>query len=121
VSLSKAHEIGHQENLEKLLIILSAFSPHIAEEIWSFLGNKDLACQQEWPGWDEAKCQDETIEIAVQVNGKLRGKVNISAAASEAEVFALAKNLDNVAKYIAGKKVVKKIYVPGRLLSIVVK
>lgn len=109
------------DNLKKLLIILSCFAPHIAEEIWSELSEKDLICRQSWPLWDDKKTKDETIEIGVQVNGKLRATLSIPADLPEEDVTAKALEQENVKKYIKGKEVIKKIYVPGRLVSIVIK
>lgn len=110
-----------QENLQNFLIIFSTFAPHIAEEIWSFLGLKGLVCQQDWPNWDESKCQDKEIEVVVQINGKVRGKLKVPADAKEDEIFSKAESIDNVAKHIAGREIIKKIYVPGRLISLVIK
>ena len=110
-----------QENLENFLIILSCFAPHLAEEIWSGLGHKDLICRQTWPVWDENKVKDEEKEIAVQVNGKVRAKLVVGLSMSESEVFAKALEADNVQRYVNGKKIVKQLYIPGKLVSIVLK
>ncbi len=103
-------------------ILLSPFAPHVAEEVWEAcaLGDGILA-EQSWPEYDESKCVEETIEIAVQVNGKIKARLNIPVDAAQDDVLALAKADDNVAKAIDGMNIVKEIYVKGRIVNIVVK
>ncbi len=109
-----------KENLEKLLIILSPFAPHLAEELWSRLGRKKSIALAKWPEFDEAKIQTETVEIAVQINGKVRAKISALADISEAEAKALALADEQAQKYLAGQKIQKVIFVPGKLISLVV-
>ena len=103
-------------------ILLSPFAPHVAEEIWEVcrLGGGILA-EQSWPEYDESKCVEETIEIAVQVNGRIKARLNIPVDAQQDEVLALAKADENVAKAVEGMNIVKEIYVKGRIVNIVVK
>ena len=103
-------------------ILLNLFAPHVCEEVWSVqkLG-KGLACQQKWPLYDEAKCADATIEIAVQVNGKVRTRLSVAADITKEQALAAAKTSDRVAEEVAGKNIVKEIYVPGKLVNLVVK
>lgn len=101
--------------------MLAPFVPYIAEEIWSETGHTDSVHVQSWPVYDPQALVKDEIEVVVQVNGKLRGKTTIKSGASQEEVFAAAKAIENVAKFIEGKPLVKEIYVPGRLVNIVVK
>ena len=103
-------------------ILLNPFAPHVTEEIWSTcnLGD-DMVVDQPWPEYDESKCKANEIEIAVQVNGKIKTKLMIPAEAEQAEVIALAKAEENVKKSVEGMNIIKEIYVKGRLVNIVVK
>lgn len=105
----------------KFFIILSPFAPHIAEQLWQELGNDNLICTQEWPSYDKKLAQDEVVTIAVQINGKLRASIEVDMSVSEKEVLALVHSQENIQKYIAGKKIVKQIYIPGKIVNLVVK
>ena len=90
--------------------------------MWSTLGYGEmLAKDGVWPEYDEAKCIDDTVEIAVQINGKIRAKIEIAADASNDEAIAAAKADEKVAQELAGKNIIKEIYVKGRLVNIVAK
>lgn len=103
-------------------ILLNPFAPHVTEEIWSTCNLGDgMIVDQPWPEYDESKCKANEIEIAVQVNGKIKTKLMIPAEAEQAEVIALAKADENVKKSVEGMNVIKEIYVKGRLVNIVVK
>jgi len=106
--------------IESLLQILSPFAPHITEELWQQIGHNDTIHVDHWPIWDDAFMQTDTITIIVQVNGKLRAKLDVAKDISEGEVKQLALNQENVIKFIENKQPTKIIYVPGRLVSIVV-
>ncbi len=80
-----------------------------------------MVCEQEWPSYDEAKCTEDTVEIAVQINGKVRARLRIAANLAKDDVFAAVKADEKVAAEIAGKNIVKEIYVPGKLVNIVAK
>ena len=112
----------NKKELSIFAILLNPFAPHVTEEVWECcnLGDGILA-EQKWPDYDESKCVDETIEIAVQVNGKIKAKLNIPVDAEQKEVLALAKADENVAKAINSMNIVKEIYVKGRIVNIVVK
>lgn len=106
---------------EGFIKTLSCISPHIGEEIWQILGHDSTIAFEPWPAYDESKTADETVEIVVQVNGKLRGKINVPVDSPAADVIALAKADAAVAAAIEGKTVVKEISVPNKIVNIVVK
>ena len=105
---------------EKLALMVSPFAPHLGEECWSLLGHPESLARADWVTWDEALCVDSTVTLAVQVNGKMRGKVTLAADASEADAKALAFAEPGVAKFTDGKEIKKVIYVPGKILNVVV-
>ena len=104
---------------EGLIKMLSCICPHIGEEIWSELGHEDTIAFAAWPSFEEDKTKEDTIEIAVQVNGKVRGKVNVTMEDDEDSVLAKVQESD-AAKFLTGT-IVKKIYVKGKIFTIVVK
>ncbi len=108
-----------RESVEALLLMLSPFTPHMCEELWAQIGHAEGVVAAGWPTFDETVARDESIEIPVQVNGKLRGKAVVAAEASEADIEKAA--LAAVESYLAGKTVVKVIVAKGRLVSVVVK
>ncbi|MBR0530606.1 MAG: leucine--tRNA ligase [Ruminococcus sp.] len=110
-----------REYAEGLIKMLSCISPHIGEEIWSILGHNDTIAYESWPTYDEAELVEDTVEIAVQVNGKVKAKLNIAKDEAKDKVLADAKAEESIAKLIDGKTVVKEIYVPNKLVNIVVK
>ena len=101
--------------------LLCPYAPHLAEEIWASLGNKELCALAPWPTYDESKTVDSTIEIALQVNGKLRGTVMVAKDISKEDLLAVAKSDEKVAATIDGKTIIKEIVVPGKIVNIVVK
>ncbi|HEX7830481.1 MAG TPA: leucine--tRNA ligase [Thermoanaerobaculia bacterium] len=106
---------------EALLQLLHPFAPHITEELWTMLGNEGFVLTSKWPVADRALMQEDTVVIAVQVNGKLRGQVEVAAPAEETRVFEAVFSSDRIQQWVAGKDIVKKIYVPGKLVNVVVK
>ena len=120
--LNKLYDTGSVNKAEyaALLTILNPFAPHITEEIYFNLFGKVLS-EQEWVGYDEALCVDSTIEIAVQINGKVKAKINIPSDAEADAAIAAAKENDDVKNAIEGKNIVKEIYVKGRIVNIVAK
>ena len=110
-----------KEYAEGLIKMLSCIAPHIGEEIWSILGHDDTIAYEKWPVYDEAQLIEDTVEIVVQVNGKIKTKLNIAKDEDKESVLAKAKADENVAKVIDGKNVVKEIVVPNKLVNIVVK
>ena len=107
--------------LKALITLLNPFAPHLTEEIWSEFNGEGLLSLAKWPEYDEAKTIDNTIEIAIQVNGKLRGTIMIAKDEAKDNVIASAKEEEKVKSFIDGKTVVKEIYVPGKLVNIVVR
>ncbi len=107
-------------SLKMFLTVLSPFAPHVAEEVFEMVGGKGLLMQQDWPGFSAAMATDATVTIGVQVNGKVRGDVELAPDASEADARRAAQAHPGVAKYVAGQPVKKFIYVPGRIINIVV-
>ena len=102
--------------------LLNPIAPHITEEIWhTFLGHTDTIANETWPSYDETKITEDTYTMVVQVNGKLRGKIDVSSETSKEEMERLAKSIPNVISFIDGKEIVKVITVPKKLVNIVVK
>jgi leucyl-tRNA synthetase len=106
--------IGH------LLTMLSPFAPHLTQELWHQLGNKDSIHNQPWPEYDPAIAKEDEIEIPVQVNGKLRDTIKVAADADKDTILTAAKNSEKIKNFTAGKQIVKQIYVPGRLVNLVI-
>jgi leucyl-tRNA synthetase len=104
-----------------LVLLLAPFAPYLAHELWEMLGEKGSLLKAPWPKYDAALAKEEEIEIPVQINGKLRGRVTVPADSPEGFVFDRARADEKVAAAIAGKQIVKKIYVSGKLVNIVVK
>ncbi len=112
----------NKAELKTLLLLVNPFAPHVTEEMWETCGfGKMMAADGEWPTYDEAKCIDETIEIVVQINGKIRAKLNVPADIEQADAVALAKEDEKVAAELEGKNIIKEIYVKGKLVNIVAK
>lgn len=107
--------------LEDLLKMLMPFAPHISSELWQQLGNNNFIEESGWPEWDEEMLKTSEIQIVVQVNGKLRGKIKISTELEKQQILEKAKQEENVAKFLADKEIIKEIVVPGKLINFVVK
>ena len=101
--------------------LLNPIAPFMTEEIWQMLGHDKTIAYEKWPTYDEEKTKEETFEMVVQVNGKVRGKIEVSMDTSKEAMETLAKELDNVKKYIENKEIVKIITVPKKLVNIVIK
>jgi len=110
-----------REEAEAFILILSPYAPHLAEEIWSRLGHTESIAEVSWPTFNPDAIVDDTIEIAVQVMGKLRGTISIEREATQDDVLAQAKANPNVARHLEGKTIIKEIFVPGRLVNFVAK
>ena len=108
-------------DLETFILLLSPFAPHLADEMWEKIGQKGYASVAPWPKFDPAKCRDDEVEIALSICGKVRSRMVIPADLGEAEVIARAKQDPKIAEAIAGKAVIKEIYVRGKLLNLVTK
>ncbi len=109
------------DELKTFVSLLCPYAPHICEEIWESLGEKKLLALSPWPEYDEAKTIDATIEIAVQICGKLKGTVTVAADADQATAIAAAKADEKIAAALEGKNIIKEIYVPGKIVNIVAK
>ena len=111
-----------KEELKIFTILLNPFAPHVTEEVFEMCKLGDgIVAEQKWPEYDEAKCKDETIEIVVQVNGKIKTKLNIPVESEKNAVLDMAKADANVAKAIENMNIIKEIYVPNKLVNLVVK
>jgi leucyl-tRNA synthetase len=106
--------------LRALTLVLAPFAPHVAEEMWHLTGHDGFVARAEWPTFDPAETVDDVIEMAVQVNGKVRGRVKLAKDAAEADARAAALAADGVEPFVAGKPVKKFIYVPGKIINLVV-
>jgi len=111
----------NKAELRTLCILLDPFAPHLCEEIYEQNGFGGVLNEQSWPKFDESLCQDETVEIVVQVNGKLKGRLNVPVGAEKDDVLAQAAADPKIAEAMAGKTVVKQIYVQNKLVNFVVK
>ena len=109
------------DELKVLVRLLCPFTPHISEEIWEMLGGEGLCSLAPWPVYDEAKTVDETVEIGVQVNGKMRGAISIPFNCTADEAVAIATATDRVAAAVGDKQIVKTIFVPNKILNLIVK
>ena len=121
--INDVYEVGSitKDELVTLITLLNPFAPHLTEEMWENMGNTTFLSLEKWPEYDEAKTVENSIEIAVQINGKLRSTITIAKDASKDDAIASAKADVKVAEAIDGKTVIKEIYVPGRIVNIVVK
>ena len=110
-----------EESYLTLVKLLHPFAPHITEEVWEMFGGEGLLVVSKWPVGDPALMREDLVKIAIQVNGKLRGEVSLSPDSPESEVVAAASAHERVRQHLEGKSLVKTIYVPGKLVSLVVK
>lgn len=114
-------EVRPKSAMEQFVLLLSPFAPHLAEELWEILGHQTTLAYEPWPAYDETLLVEDTIEVPVQINGKLKGKVVAPAGSDSAALESLARADAKVAEQLAGKNVVKVIVVPGRMVNFVVK
>ncbi|MGE0433906.1 MAG: class I tRNA ligase family protein, partial [Planctomycetota bacterium] len=105
--------------IEPFVLLVSPFAPHLGEELWMILGHKKSLAYEPWPVFDPAKCEEQTLTIAVQVLGKTRGAIDVPRAATEAEIIAAAKAVPAVERQIEGKEIKKSIYVPGKIVNFI--
>ena len=124
-ALQKARDAGQvdstawNEGLEATILLTAPLAPHITEELWQRLGRKYSIHNASWPKFDAELARDETVEVVVQVNGKVRDRLTLAPDASEAEALAAAKASDKVAVFLGDRPMLRVVYVPGRLLNIV--
>lgn len=122
--LNKIYEIGkiNRAELKTLIILVNPFAPHVTEEMWANCGYGEmLAKDAKWPSFDEAKCVDSTVEIVVQINGKIRARLSVPTDIESDKAIALAKKDEGIAAALEGKNIIKEIYVKGKLVNIVAK
>ncbi len=120
---NEVYELGciTKDELSTFAKLLSPFAPHLAEEVWEQMGNRGLVSLSGWPGYDEAKTKDDTVEMPVQINGKVKSTVSLPVAADKETVLATAKADERIAAAISGKTIVKEVFVPGKIINIVVR
>ncbi|MBR5488819.1 MAG: class I tRNA ligase family protein, partial [Firmicutes bacterium] len=119
--LEDANQAFMEKAIEALVVILSPFTPHICEEMWEGLGYTESLKDVAWPAYDEAALVKDTIEVVVQINGKVKEKLNVSNNLSREDLEKEALSNDNVKALVEGKNIVKVIAVPNKLVNIVVK
>lgn len=121
--LNEIYNVGSitKKEFRDLLIILNPFAPHVTEELYQMIGCEGVLDEQEWVTYDEELCKDDTIEIVCQINGKVKSKLTIPTDAAKDDVIALAKADEAIVKATEGKNIVKEIYVPNKLVNLVVK
>jgi leucyl-tRNA synthetase len=121
--LNEIYSLGYvtKEMLTVFIKLLCPFAPHLCEEIWETLGNEDFLSLSEWPKYDENKTVDKEIEIAVQINGKTRGILAIPVNEEKDKVLEMAKAMSKIAEAMEGKRLIKEIYVPNKIVNFVVK
>ncbi len=120
INASKGN-VPSQEDAEAFILILSPYAPHIAEEIWGRFGHTELVAHAKWPEWDASALEAATVNIAVQVQGKLRGSLVVPRDMSSEDILELARTNENVVRHLEGMVVVKEIVIPGRLVNFVVR
>jgi leucyl-tRNA synthetase len=111
----------NKAEFKTLLILLNPFAPHISEELWVNCGYEGMLNETKWPAYDEAKCVEASVEIVAQINGKIKARLNIPADITSEAAISLVKSDDIIAKEIEGKSIVKELYVPKKLVNIVVR
>ena len=121
VNSATKEDIVPKEYAEGFIKLLSPVAPHIAEEIWNKLGHNDTITYEAWPTYDEEKLVEDTIEIPVQINGKVRATIAIPVDATEEEIKEIAHSNSNIQAQLEGKTIVKEIYVKNKIYNLVVK
>ena len=121
--LNKIFEVGSltKNELETYISLLCPFAPHICEEMWEQLGHSDLLSLSAWPSYDDSLTVSETVEYVLQINGKLRSKIKLPAGTEEASAIEAALKDEKIAEFTEGKQIVKKIFVPGKIINFVVR
>jgi leucyl-tRNA synthetase len=113
-------EVRPRKLLENFVLLLSPFAPHLAEELWEKLGHAKSMAYEPWPVYDEAKCAESTVEVVLQINGKIRSKIAVAKDTSNAELERLALDDTNIKRYTDGKHIIKRIIIPNKLVNIVI-
>jgi leucyl-tRNA synthetase len=120
VNALRADNVCDKAVAEELVIMLAPFAPHFAEELWERMGHRESVFDGRWPGWDEGLVVEDQVEIVVQINGKTRAKVTVARDADEDTVVVAALRDGTVGRFVEGKGLRTRIYVPNRLLNLVV-
>jgi leucyl-tRNA synthetase len=113
-------EIRPRKLMENFVLLLAPFAPHVAEEIWEKLGHTKSTAYEPWPMYDEAKCAESTVEVVLQINGKVRSKIAVAKDTPVTELELLAFKDTNIKRYTDGKRIIKKIIIPNKLVNIVI-
>lgn len=121
--LNEINQLGtiNEAEMKTFLILLNPVAPHLTEELWENLGFEDMLNEQSWPAWDEAKTIAQTIDIGVQINGRVRGEITVELDDPQEVAREKVMAIENIQRTLEGKTIVKEIYVPGRIYNIVVK
>ena len=121
--VNEVYELGSitTDDFATFIKLLNPFAPHLTEEIWENMGNSTILSLEKWPSYDESKTIDDVVKIAVQVNGKLKATIDIPKTISKEDAITVAKAEQKVSEAIKGKEIVKEIFVPGKIVNIVVK
>ena len=114
-------EVRPRTAMETIVLLISPYAPHMAEELWQLLGHEDTLAYEPWPKYDEAMLIEDTVEIPVQILGKLRAKVTVPADADKETMLTAAKENPRIAEMLEGKTIIKEIVVPGKLVNFVAK
>ncbi|HUP78977.1 MAG TPA: class I tRNA ligase family protein, partial [Pirellula sp.] len=121
VNFFTKEQVRPRQGMESLVLLLSPYAPHMAEELWQVLGNDQSLAYQPWPKYDESLTRASEIEIPLQINGKLRAKIVVPADCTAEQLERAARNHERLAEWLGGKQVLKAIVVPGRMVNFVVK
>ncbi len=121
VNEMETREVVYKDDYEALLKILSPFAPYLSQELWQSFGYDNYILRQSWPSYDANFLQDDTVQLAVQINGKMRATIEVPFNVNESSALEAAKDNEVVKKWLEGVEIIKAIFVPGRLLNIVVK
>ena len=116
-----SQDVRPKSVVEPFVLLLSPFAPHIAEELWQLLGHTSSLAHEPWPTHDEKYLIETEVEIPVQINGKLRGKITVAAGADQATIEAAAKADPSIAGQLNGKTIVKTVVIQGKMVNFVVK
>ena len=114
-------EVRPREAMEKFVLLLSPLAPHLAEELWQMLGHSETLAYESWPTWNEEFIREDVVEIPVQINGKLRGRIQVATGLDQSALAAAAQADPKVQELLQGKTVIKAVVVPGRMVNYVVK
>jgi len=120
VNAAYREESMGREAAQSFVLLLAPYAPHLAEDLWERLGHRETLAYHPWPSYDATLVADDTLTVTVQVNGKLRGIIQVSPVADKVLVLSQAKELEGVARYLDGKNLLKEIYVPGKIVNFVV-